>query len=209
MLLLLACASAPVGPPCLPITPIDADLAIRVWRGQGVPAAPTERLEAWWAAEGLRLRISAEGERAIGDALGPADGVTSEARRAAVIAPLRALLAPADGTVHLLVVARVAAPDSPMLHLLPELDGLALTPLSPADDPIRALFPLDGVAPLVVVAQDAGTEVVAHELGHALGLGHDADPRSVMAATRARGCRPTLTTAQRAQLKDALAVLGR
>ncbi len=149
------------------------------------PALVTERRGPWRSP---LLRTAAELE-----------AVPEGARLQALTAPLRTLAADvaALGRDALTIVAfsPLVRPDSLFASMLPELEGLGLAaPIDGYDEDAHGWLPPD-VAHLVLLDATRLTRhdaagaalLVAHEVGHAFGLDHDAAPNGVMAAHRAIG----------------------
>lgn len=184
------------------------------WRSVGVTlelvGTRTTRLDAVLGGDGPALdRQIAALPRAQADA----------AVLEAVVEPLRRWLRdrPASGAdVDLVVVPRIASARSPVGRVAADLAGFTVAPRLVAelghDQPDLAERLSDllgpGLVPTAFVAADVLARlppeeaqwVVAHEIGHALGLAHDPEPGNLMAGGFWR-CRPRLRADQADQLR--------
>lgn len=154
----------------------------------------------------------AEVRRAL-DLAGVHDGPEAEAIiLAAVVAPLGDIVRSDAGQgfdLVLVVLPRVATPDSMANRVLAEIDGIGVGPaiadIPGGADLLAALGAPDRFTPVAVVGSGDGFTAgfaAAHEIGHALGLPHRDLPGNLMATDRP-SCVPGLTADQAAVMAAA------
>lgn len=203
---------------------VDGALALRVVVGDGLPAgdaaALTRGLRRYFAAYGLDVGLAAPpvwiDDRPLlaGEAgASYADGV---AQAAALYGPLREVVAEVatprrDDEVVLVVVSDLLAPGSAAAHVLTEVRGLGFAPGPESAE----VLGFEEFSPVALVAwsevgrypEGGRAAMVAHEVGHALGLAHVPDADNLM-AVRAFRCVPYLDSSQTAQLRRVLSLEG-
>ena len=148
--------------------------------------------------------------------LGAGEGVSRRVERdsgdTAFAAPLERLLrdhgAPLRTTISVALLPRIASPSSAVAIQLRDLAGLTVTretaaALGLGDRPLRPTILLSRHDLERVPAMQRRT-TLAHEVGHALGLDHRAEPSNLMSQDRPRPCRPVLDAEQRRTAAAAL-----
>ena len=216
---------AALGPPCDEAAPkpaIGGASTLHLFRGAGVQSdevlALAHAVTSYFADFELELAISA--------------GVTALPYEAMLTAPkdqaplrsahadperllhrlrefVREHAADDDGSIRIVVLQAIAPPNSPVTRATGGLRGLAL---SPAISSAGLHFDLRSVlgashAPVVLLAPRgdsvADARVLAHEIGHALGLDHRHHPHNLM-TQHDHGCAPVIDAEQAATMRQAL-----
>jgi hypothetical protein len=222
-----AVAPAPLAlpPPCTAFAPAADPTSLRLaWLvGDDVTEAQLRALRepaaALWARFGVTLADAGRERARLTSPFAPGGkGV------AGALAPLfdvvRERASRANDGVDVIVLPRLVDPGSPAAAFFSRLDGLTLSPAHRATlarapgasaEEARALYDalaLERFRPTVLVAVDdlqAPDFRLAHELGHALGLDHEADATNLMASQRRGGCAPALRDDQLRALRPAAA----
>ena len=171
----------------------------------------------WWASQGVAVKVSGWREHAGSDPV-----LVQGASLAEVVSPLRGVLlepAPA-GHVRLVVLPRLASEGSPAARWFDPLLGLTVSPhhqrrrRTVGDDPggvvLSALGLPEAFTPTVwlsmealdALPQERSRFVLAHELGHAMGLSHVTERGRLMGPGFPR-CAPTLSDDERRWVQQA------
>ncbi|MCB9662918.1 MAG: hypothetical protein H6732_02315 [Alphaproteobacteria bacterium] len=223
------CAGAPTP------EPVDVLVRVQLLVGPTVdePGVLRELQTAirFWGERGVRLVPAGPARHVATHALlsGPLDADRDEeARLDRALAPVRDFVdthaRPPRGRIVVAVLPTILTNGSWAADVFQDMVGLAFaspeTSATPADEAARALArhldlerPHD---PVVLLSRDdlvrqppwAPPLALAHELGHALGLEHEADRDNLMRARQGR-CLPDLTDAQLAQVAAAARALAR
>ncbi|MCB9679346.1 MAG: hypothetical protein H6737_29850 [Alphaproteobacteria bacterium] len=216
---LVACAAAPgpipdALPACdaLPALAEPRALEVRLWRGDGVTDAEVARAYGLLAGRvhrwGLELAPVGRVGRVEGSLLG-AHPESGQDELAGLRGFLDAHARPAQTAVHLVVVREIVDPRSRLARTV-ALQGLGLHPEalgSPEGQVIREGLGEAPFTPFLLVdadaldSPDAARSLLAHELGHALGLAHDGTPGNAMNEVRDPTCAAGLTAGQLAALR--------
>ncbi|MEQ1568871.1 MAG: hypothetical protein ABMA64_24750 [Myxococcota bacterium] len=164
--------------------------------------AATQAAASWWAGAGLDLSAAGTDRITLPEVLG--GDVTRGDGIERVLDPLAGWFAAPHphGDVDLVLVRDIAGPRSPVSRDIGDLvAGFTVSPAL-AEDPLSAAI-LARLGPrphptifvstdaLSALGPDRARWVVAHELGHALGLPHDPEPGNLMFAEPS-ACRPSL-----------------
>lgn len=227
------------GTPCLVAgsAPSSFEVAVAIHRSPGIDddalIAITASVAEIFSPYGVAFRsggvttetippLIAGSDTAIRDTLAaigvPPDSPEGAALALAIVAaPLATFLTthavPARPELVLVLVDRVAAPDSPARRLLGDVEGLGLSPTAANTADGAALTAALGIGtdftPVAIVATDGGIDgaglTAAHEIGHALGLDHTSDAGNLMTPGRP-SCVPGLTADQVAVIANSPAV---
>lgn len=109
--------------------------------------------------------------------------------------------------INLVFVREIVAPRSAVAAHLSAVVGLTFSPASSDSaegaELARALT-VDRYRPTAFIAEAADADAMLHELGHALGLGHETARDNVMSQVRTQGCAATFSTDQLRRLESAV-----